>query len=118
MNKTLKQGFTLIELIAVIIVIVILAAIALPRIGNMKQAATNAASDADIATVNNAIEAAIAEGDISVDSQIPLCPGLLQTLSSALTSSPYLAPGSVAGITVTGGLNSYVVAATPVIGAY
>lgn len=66
--KKKKKGFTLIELIIVIAIIAILAAIALPKFGQIRE---NGNIKADLATAKNiqtAVETAIANGDIILDS--------------------------------------------------
>ncbi|WP_297416820.1 prepilin-type N-terminal cleavage/methylation domain-containing protein [Clostridium sp.] len=68
LTKKKKKGFTLIELIIVIAIIAILAAIALPRFGQIRE---NGNVKADIATAKNietAVQTAIANGDITLDS--------------------------------------------------
>lgn len=66
--KKNKRGFTLIELIVVIAILAILAAIAIPRLTNFQESAKVSADASTLASVDSAIQIAVANGNINTPS--------------------------------------------------
>ena len=56
MNKIKQNGFTLVELVIIMVVLGILAAIAVPRMGNTISSSEEAAENAIIAALSSAVE--------------------------------------------------------------
>ncbi|WP_207753540.1 type II secretion system protein [Sporosalibacterium faouarense] len=69
-NKKIRnrKGFTLIELIVVIAILGILAAIAVPRLSGSTKKAEESADQASIRTMDSMISIAIAEGNLDIES--------------------------------------------------
>ena len=99
-NRKKRKGFTLIELVVVIAILGILAAIAIPRFGNIQK---NARIDSDISTANTIVNAAkvyiasenmtnaeaIAKDAVTVDKLVSA--GLLESAPKAQTNDTAMA---------------------------
>lgn len=85
----MKKGFTLIELIMVIVIISILAAIAIPKFIDLRNNAKQAACDGNVATIRSAVAAYYAKTAVEGTASFP------SSLTLATFYSNYFADGTL-----------------------
>lgn len=96
-----SKGFTLIELIAVMIVIVILAWALIPRIGNMRYQAKKAYDEQTVIEMGNALERSITDGSLTTNTA-PVALSVINYSNSPVSQVPYLSqPINNATVTMT-----------------
>lgn len=113
-NLKSKKGFTLVELMVVVVILGILVAIAVPMFNNTADDARNAAKDATIRTLNSAVSLYMAESKTDDDVNTPdtIITGGNDAVNAAgvLVSAGYLqeVPSNLSGsgITFTGDANT------------
>lgn len=84
-----RKGFTLIELIVVLAVLLIIAAIAVPRFTGVQSKAKENADDITIDTVQKALELCVVSEDITVETDTVIC--TVSTSGFSVPSTPIIA---------------------------
>lgn len=86
------SGFTLVELIAVVSVILILVAIVVPRIGDLRGKAADARTLSNVKIVQGAIERAAVEGALTAANATDQAAiyGVLTSATNGMSGAPYL----------------------------
>ncbi len=127
MNKARSKGFTLLELLIVVIIIGALASVALPQFGKMVKKARASEAIANIGAILTAEQVLYQEGDFTTTlANVPVdvnsgtnftytitTPGAAGATRNCVVAAVGVAGGNYAGISATGTLNNNGTRTTP-----
>ena len=108
----MKKSFTLIELVMVIVIIAILAAIAIPKFVDLRENARQAACDGNVSTIGSAVAAYYAKAAVTGTAAFP------SSLTLATFQCNYFASGALPTCPFSAGITYSYNSTTGVVSAH